>query len=612
MRRLYTLLQSLALAVALSWPMAAHLSAAAVGSADADGLKHIWNLWWMHKETWDGTWGLVTTWVGFPHGTELYPIEPLNAPFAALWPGGPVPLSNLLALLHLTLTGWCACWLGWLLTRDDAASHAAGALAQSSAFAAYTLHVGVGELRQLWWLPLGFGCLVQAQRTGRWRWFAALGACLTFATLSCFYLGFFLALGVLVHALLTLREHADLFRRYALTAALATAAVVVPFRSFAHTYDPLDDRSLISFDAYVHTRERPTYERDAVQPSELLRWRDADRAGTPRQTLAYTGGRYLGALTVLLAVLGVAAAPRVGAPWMGVAASGAILSFGSVLWEGGRIVTVHGNRLVLPLGYLNQYLGYYAEAVNFPARFLGLTAVALAAAGAVAVARWRWTLALVPLACVDMVAHDLVPWPRATFTLPDARGFTPDGGAGGVLNVTPYLYLRKADATQLLAYKNPEGRAAAIAAQIALDRRFDIVPIERMDIWASAGLLWTLPLTTLQDIARSGASTAEAHRRDLWLLRDRGFDTLLLTYADRNTDVDRASAYLTSLCGPPRTARIGAAWTLPEVHATDAEAAEWREAHEAAVRLIRPPHLGVQFPHGGAPAGAGSATLEKP
>lgn len=617
MLRVYTFLQSLALAVLLTWPMAAHLSTAAVGSADADGLKHLWNLWWMHKEAWDGTWGLLTTWVGFPKGTELYPIEPLNAPFAALWPGGPIPLSNLLALLHLTLTGWCACWLGWLVTRDDAGAHTAGALAQSSAFAAYTLHVGVGELRQLWWLPLGLGCLMQAQRTGRWRWFAALGTCLSMATLSCFYLGFFLALAVLVYALLTLREHHDLFVHYAVTAVLAAVVVLIPFRSFARTYDPLDDRSLITFDAWVHTRERPTYERDAVQPSDLLTWRNAepaaaDRGGVERQTFAYTGGRYLGALTLLLALIGVAAAPRVAGPWIGVAAAGTVLSFGSVLWEGGRIVTVHGNRLVLPLGYLNQYLGYYAEAINFPARFLAVPAVALAVAGAVAVARWRWALALVPLACADMVAHDRVPWPRSTFLLPDTRGLAADGGDGGVLNVTPFLYLRKADATQLLAYKNPEGRAVAIAAQIALDRRFDIVPIERMDVWASGGLLWALPLTTLQEVARSGASTVDAHRRDLFLLRDRGFDTLLLTFTDRNADVDRASAYLTSLCGPPRVARVAEVWTVPEVEATDEEAAAWRDEHAAAVRLIRPPHLGVQFPHGGAPAGAGSATLEKP
>jgi hypothetical protein len=599
--RVYTLLQSLALAVLLTWPVSAHLSASALGSPDGDGLKHVWNLWWMRQEFWDGTWGLATTWVGFPAGMQLYPIEPFNGIFAALAPIDPVTLSNLLALLHLTLLGWCMCWLGWLQSGRWSGALAAGALAQCSAFAAFTLHVGVGEMRELWWLPLGFCCLLRAQEEGQRRWFFALGATLALAMLSCFYIGFFLALGVLTHALLTLRGKLSLLPRYAATAVAAAVLTLVPFRFFAATYDPLDDRSVITFSEWVQSRPRATYETAAVEPSQLLSWRNDDRATASRQIMAYTGGRYLGLLTLVLAGLGVAAAPRRSAPWLGVAAVAVVFSLGTVLLEGGEVVVFRGARLVLPLAPVNQVLGFYAESINFPARFLALTAVALPAAAAAA-SRWRWTLVLVPLACLDMVQHDLVPWPRATFTLPDARALQRDHSRKGVLNITPFTYLKTPDAAQLLAYKNPEGRAAAIAAQIAMQRRFDIVPIERMDIWASAGLLWALPLPMLESLATASPSNAAAHRADLWLLRDRGFDTLLLTFVVINSEVQRVEAFMTSLCGEPEKTPIARVWTIPTVEATEQEYAGWRAAHEAKVKLIKPPKMGVQFPKSPKPA----------
>lgn len=601
MTRVYTLLQSLALAVLLTWPVSAHLSASALGSPDGDGLKHVWNLWWMRQEFWDGTWGLATTWVGFPAGMDLYPIEPFNLIFAALVPIDPVTLSNLLALLHLTLLGWCACGLGWLLSGRLGGALATGALTQCSAFAAFTLHVGVGELRELWWLPLGFCCLLRAQEDGQRRWFFALGATLTLAMLSCFYIGFFLAIGVLTHALLTLRGKMSLLPRYAVTAVIAAVLTLVPFRYFAATYDPLDDRSVITFSEWTQSRPRATYETAAVEPSQLLSWRNDERAGSSRQIMAYTGGRYLGLLTLVLAVLGVAAAPRKSAPWVGVALVAVVFSLGTVLLEGGEVVVFRGSRLVLPLAPLNQYLGFYAESINFPARFLALAAVALPAAAAAA-SRWRWTLVLVPLACLDMVQHDLVPWPRATFTLPDVRALKRDHSEKGVLNITPFTYLRTPDAAQLLAYKNPEGRAAAIAAQIAMQRRFDIVPIERMDVWASRGLLWALPLPMLRSLASASPSTAAEHREDLWLMRDRGFDKLLLTFVVINAEVERVEAFVTSVCGAPEKTPIARVWGIPKVDATDAESAAWREAHEATVKRIKPPKMGVQFPKSANPA----------
>ncbi len=597
MPRLLLLLQSLALALLLTWPAAANISGRALGSVDADGIKHVWNLWWMRQEFWSGTWGLHTDWVGFPGGMALYPIEPLNGIFAVLLPIAPVALSNLLAILHFTLLGVCAAWLGHLVSGSRAGAHTAGALAQCSGFAAYTLHVGVGELRELWWLPLGFACLLRAQETRAWRWFGALGAVLVLSLLSCFYLGFFLGLGVLTHALCTVWTDIRLLPKYVTTAVCATLLALAPFSIFAKTYDPFDDRSTLTFAEWQRTRPLGMYETAAAEPSQLVKWRSGERAGIDRQLLAYTGGRYLGGLTLLLALVGAFAQPKRALPWLAVATLGITLSLGTVLWEGGDFVRWQGSRLRLPLAWLNQYLGYYAEPINFPARFLAIVVVALPAAAAAA-ARWRWTLVLVPIACADMVAHDLVPWPRETFALPDARGLTVDKSDKGVLNVTPFLRLRVVDPSLLLAHKDAEGRSRAIAAQLVMGRRFDIIPIERMDFWSADGLVWALPLPMMHALTRLRAVTFEQYRRDLWLLQDRGFDKLLLTHGGSTGGIADVMKVLTTLCGEPELARIAIVWKLPGVTATAAEGAAWKADHEAQVAELPKPKMGEQFPKG--------------
>jgi len=597
--RVYLLLQSIALAIVLTWPAPIALSSRALGSIDGDAIKHVWNLWWMHKEAWDGVSGLRTTWVGFPDGMDLYPIEPLNGLFAALLPIGPVALSNVLAIGNLALLGVCAGWLGELVSLRTRGAFVAAALAECSAFAGFTLHVGVGELRELWWLPLGFGCLLEAQRTGQVRWFVALGASLVGAVLSCFYLGFFLALGVLVHALLTLRRYRGLFLRYAATAVVAALLSIAPFRLFARTYDPQDNRSVQTFERWKAERPMETYRGSAVEPSQLLTWRN-QQGGEDRQVGAYGGGRYLGWVTVALAIAGAWVQPRRGGPWLGVAAVGVVFSLGTVLWEHGAIVQAPwGGRLVLPLAWVNAYLGYYEEPINFPARFLALVAVAALPAAAASIGRWRWCWIPVVLACVDMVAHDLVPWPRATLALPDASALHADGGAGGVLNITPFGRLSGADPSRLLANKDAEGRSRAIAAQVAMDRRLDIVPIERLDFWAPAGLLWAFPLSITTSMNAGGqAPTAEAFRRDLWLLRDRGFDKLLLTFGGGRETVSDIDRFFTALCGPPEAADVALVWTVPQVAATEAEGAAWRAEHAARVAALPVPRMGAQFPGG--------------
>ena len=70
------------LAVLLTWPMIKYPSFAALGSKNADGMKHLWTLWWMRASIWDyGDFPFTTDLINYPVGMDLYPIEPLNGSY---------------------------------------------------------------------------------------------------------------------------------------------------------------------------------------------------------------------------------------------------------------------------------------------------------------------------------------------------------------------------------------------------------------------------------------------------------------------------------------------------------------------------------------------------
>ncbi|MFZ5480685.1 MAG: hypothetical protein ACOZNI_28240 [Myxococcota bacterium] len=586
-------LQSLALAVLLTWPAAATLTTQAVGSVEGDGVKHVWTLWWMRHELLAGEPGLRTALVNFPTGMDLWPIEPLHAPFALL-PLSPVALSNLLAVANVALVGTCVGWLGRLVSERDAGALVAGALAQASSFVAFTLHVGVGELREVWWIPLGLGCLVRARQTLAGKWFLALAAALAGATLSCFYHGFFLATAVSLYALATLRPWPRLLIGYAVAAALAIAVVVPVIRGFSTSYAPADERPRTPFLQYMgEPFSIEPYRAAAMDGAQLLGPRAGERATADRQTLAYTGGRYLGWGTLALALAGLLAAPRRALPWLVVAGGGVVLSLGTVLWWGGALVEP---RVVLPLAYLNRALAWVAEPMNFPARFVAVTAIALPVMASLAT-RWRVVPWLVPVAMADMVANDLVPWPRATFALPDAGDLVAPEGA--VADLTPIVRARGAPAdgggrqgASILSNIDPESRTRGIAAQIATDRPFQTVPLERADHWAADGLLWTSALPLARAIVGEPVGADEI-AASAWLLRDRGFGAVLVTHGCGAGPDPAAAAVLDGL-GERTRATCATLWPVPEVPPGDTAA--WARDQEARAAALAPPRMGPQFP----------------
>jgi hypothetical protein len=591
-------LQSLVLALALTWPAPARFWTEAIGSVEGDGVKHLWNLWWMRAEAFTGPTGLQSDLVNFPTGLALWPIEPLNGLLSLVIPLSPVPLSNALAVLHLFLLGLCAGWLGKLVSERPLGAFVAGALAQGSAFAAFTQHVGVGELRQTWWIPLGLACLVKARTTLAPRWFAALALTLAGATLSCFYHGFFLATAVSLYALATLRPWPRLLGGYAAAAVLSLAIVVPVIQGFSANYAPSEQRGADSFGQWMTMRhDLDTFRGAALDPVELLTPREAGTAD--RQTLSYTGGRYLGWIPLVLAVLGVAAAPRKAVPWLIVGAGGLVLSLGTVLWWDGALVAAGSGRVVLPLATLNRALAWVAEPMNFPARFVVVPTLALAVLGALA-ARWPWVLLLLPAAVVEVAWGDLVPWPRATIVLPRvavdpaALAALP---AGAVADLTVFTRSAVPGADNVgqswLSRVDPESRTRGIAAQLVLDRPFSTVPIERVDHWGPEGLYWTAALPLAH--ALTGATvTDDDLRASAWLLADAGFGAVLLTHGCEYGP-PRAASALDQALGPRIVAGCATVWPVPAVAAPPPDAARWTTDQATRATAMAPPRMGPQF-----------------
>lgn len=559
-------LQSAALAVLLSWPTLPRLLTAAVGSPDTDTPKHLWTLWWMRRELWDGPFGLRTTWVNYPDGIELYPISPLDGLLHALLPLPPIAASNLLALLHLLLLGLFAGWLGAEVVRTRAGAHVASALAQGAAFTGFALEVGVGELRLSWWIPLGLALLVHAHRVRTHGAFVALGFALAGAVLSCFYHGLFLAVSTAVWALVTLERRRELLVGYALAAGLSLAVVLPVVRVFASSYATTDAQVL--------------FPGASVGLDELL---------TPDAFLptvsAYAGGRYLGIVACLLAMLGVLADRRRALPWLAVAVVTGVLALGPVLSWAGVPIVANGTAFVLPMKPLNAALAALGEPINFPARFLAPAMVALAVLGALAT-RWRGAAWLVPLALLDIAVNDRVAWPRATFAPPALPGFVEARGEGAV-----------ADLSMVASVAEPGVRTRSIAAQLALNQPFATVPVERLVEWGGSGVAWLRALPLVQAVLtaqqRTLVSVDPAWRDDLWLLRDRGYDRLLVTHHTDSPD-QRVDKLLTELCGAPVRTHDATLWTIP-AHTPTADPATLRATHARRVAL-----------QGGATGGAGS------
>ncbi len=572
--------------VALTWPTILRPGAAALGSQHADGMKHLWTLWWIRASVWrEGAFPFDTQLVNWPVGMELYPIEPLNGLVAVLFPWVDlVLLSNLLIMLNLLLTGVAGAWFGRVLTEGNRwAGLAGGTVLLCSSVTSFFVTVGVGELTHLWWLPLGLGLLIKAQRSQAWRDWIWLGLSMVGAVLSCFYLGFFLGLAVLIHCIWRISlgpARLDTLLR-AMLAAVVVLSITIPVsRTFARSYAKPETASG-TFMEHVFV-ERGQQVTDVIKgrldPTQLLA--PGRKAATAHEA-SYGGGRYVGIGVALLALCGILRRPKEAGPWVLVVLLGITLSLGSFLTVGGiEIETATGGRFRMPMLWLNRMLETVAEPVNFPARFLALTVTGLSALVALAIERWSFALAA--LAALEVMRWQLIAWPLPTFTLPNTSALThlADHPGRAVVDVSLTL---QADAAN---------RSLSLAGQMAHQHPTNTVPVERVEFFARDGFRATRSMTLLNDIY--GVYYHDAivgmqgdYREDIGMLRELGFDILLIATRDGRRQVpDRAYNALVRLCGEPIVSGAGGvAWELPDLDpvATPQELRIWRRSHEQRV-----------------------------
>lgn len=590
---LLALVISFALAAVLTWPVVVHPSTAALGHIHADGMKHLWTLWWMQASVWqEGTFPYTTQLINYPIGMDLYPIEPLNGAVAVMLPFlDVITLSNLLVLINMTLTGMAGMWFGKELSGSRVGGLMAGLLLEGSAVMAFFVHVGVGELNHLWWLPLGLGCLVKARKTLRWPWFLALSATLVGAMLSCFYLGFFLALSVAVYALATLwagKKTPALLARYAVAAGLAIGVVYPVTQSFASSYKS-GDVPEVGLRSYILEEHGQPITDPPSARLELQQLLTPGREAQRREEAAYGGGRYIGFAAFVLALIGLVRNPKKAAPWLLVAAVGVLFSLGSYLTVDGQPVTSGGARLRLPLVWLNRLLGYLAEPLNFPVRFLAMSTTALAAMASLSLRMDKPSLKqlgfalLVPVALVEVGAGQLLDWPWARFTPRNASVLEPLAAADDDLAVVDFALVVRAD---------HENRWNALSTQIVHGKRTQAVPIERIEYFARDGYWYirSLPLfRDLQPLYENKPTKLDGdYRRDLAIVRDAGFGYVVVSYRSGAEYLPKALVMeLNKLLGQPVAQGRGlAAWKVPAVPVTKDELDAWRVEHLKRVKQL--------------------------
>ena len=595
-RGLVATAQSVLLTAVLTWPVPRRLDGGVLGCIEADTVKHLWTLWWIrHTILVDHRIPFQTDYVNFPAGMDIWPIEPLNGLAALLLaPLSVVALSNVLVMLNLTANGLCGVLFGRELTGDLLGGLVVGMLIQTSTFALFSIHVGVGELQHFWILPLGFWCLLRLLRTGRWRWAVVTGIVLGLGTLTCFYHGFFLGTGLLVASVpLLVRRHGSLrlLARLVVSAVIGIGLVVPLSRAFpsAALEDQATSRPFFEFvfgEVSGQHLSEPIKAR--LQPEDLVRTRSHLWNDTEQSRTAYVGGRLLGIPVLFLAAFALWRWPRRTVPWVAVALVGICLALGSELSVGGRAVQWGGSSIQLPFSYLNRALWFVIEPVHFPVRFLALTQVALAGLGGVAVMAstgWvRWVMLALALGnAVDIQTRQVLPYPMVTFELEDQSFLAPAQryDEGAMLDLTGVWG------------EDAECRRLVMIAHLEHQRPVQSVPVDRLQFFGRDGHLLAQSLAFVEDLApgyRGGEMTLGSdYRGDLLVLREAGFRLAMVNSQGLKEDLD--SSFLAALAGvfgePVAVTPTSALFVIPTPTGTAEEIEAWRAEHAARLAIAR-------------------------
>jgi hypothetical protein len=272
-------------------------------------------------------------------------------------------------------------------------------------------------------------------------------------------------------------------------------------------------------------------------------------------------------------------------PWALVALACVLLALGPVLQWRALPVIAWGSEIPLPFRALDALFVALAEPMRFPVRFLAPAGVALAALGALAVVRVRPLALLVPLAFADGLRERTVRWPREILPADDLTALREVAGHGAV-----------ADLGAILRADDAERRRLSMSAQRLLGRPFSSVPIQPFGQQADSAERWLRALPLVHAATFGGGPPAD-WSGDVFLLRDRGYDAVLVAHGARALDPG-VDALLTRAFGPAARSPSASLWPIPEVSMDPGRATSLRAAQADRVRaLSAAPQAGGQEPH---------------
>jgi hypothetical protein len=259
---------------------------------------------------------------------------------------------------------------------------------------------------------------------------------------------------------------------------------------------------------------------------------------------------------------------------------GVLMATGSYLTaDGEAVLTDSGARMRMPIFWLNRLLGYYAEPLNFPVRFLAVTVTALSAAAALAVRRWPLLMILVPLAVLEVGWGQLLSWPWESFAPRDARALIP----------MQELEDRAVIDLALAVRSDQENRFSALGTQIRHGKKMNAIPLERIEFFARDGVYFVKATSLIEDLTplynNAPGSLSGDYRADFAVLREAGFGWILVAYRNGSENLPASIvAEMDRTLGEAiiRDTGLGV-WALPEVSYTQEELEAWQAQHAAAI-----------------------------
>lgn len=447
-RLLLPALASLALGVALTWPVALHPTSQLVGHPGNDAWNHAWGYAWVADALARGELPQHTDLLSWPHGGSLWFIDSFQAALLApvTWLAGPAASYNLAMILGFAGNALAA----WLLARRVCGSDAAAVLAAvvygASPHLLGQAWDGISETVAAGGLPLALWATLRLLERPTLGSALTLGVSGAVAALISWYSGLFAALGALILVLVAaladsrsvVRAAPALLGAGALAAVLASPALLA-FRDTLEAPDALvrrdpefvaaslDNHNLTDIVSFVLPGTTPSPDLHALFGEDLV-------------IIVYIG------LVALVAAAGGVARARRGEarPWLALLAVFFVLGLGPHLYVHGRFPTIDGRRIPLPFLPLFDALPLLSR-VSHPFRFATGVSLAVGVLGSLGVARVARPARHAPLALglsaaflleIATISPASLPVPASDASIPELyAAIAEDPAPGAVLDL---------------------------------------------------------------------------------------------------------------------------------------------------------------------------------